>query len=112
MQRDNDLPFIDRNEYEMAAAEANKGLVIIGPQLYRNVGHVDLTLETYQYTTNPHYLPQLKHHCEEYLKSQYQYGKEQGKFEENRRLAQEMDKRLKAAGGIKSVQSVLGLPTN
>lgn len=110
MQRDNEMPFIDRNEYEMSAAEANKNLVLIGPQLYRNVGHVDLTLETYQFTTNPHYLPQLKYHCEEYLKSQYDYGKEQGKFEENRRLAQEMDKRLKAAGGRKTVQSVIGLP--
>jgi hypothetical protein len=61
-------------------------------------------------TTNPHYLPQLKFHCEEYLKSQYHYGKEQGKFEENLRLAKEMDKRLKAAGGQKTVQSVIGLP--
>ena len=110
MERDNNMPFIDRNEYEMSAAEANKNLVLIGPQLYRNVGHVDLTLETYQFTTNPHYLPQLKFHCEEYLKSQYNYGKEQGRYDENLRLAREMDLRLKAAGGKKSVQSVVGLP--
>jgi hypothetical protein len=86
--------------------------MVLGPNLYRNVGHVDMTLETYKYTTNPHYLPQLQYHVRRYLETQYNYGREQGKFEENRRLAVEMDKRLKAAGGNKTVQSVFGLPEN
>ena len=108
MKNDNELSFIDLNEYEMATAEANKNMINLGPLVYRTVGHVDLTLETYRFTKNPHYLPQLKYHVQEHIKANYEYGKAQGKFEENRRFANDMFKRIQAAGGIKSVQSITG----
>ena len=110
MQQDDEFPFIDRNEYEMAAAAANKALLDYGPQVYRTVGHVDMSIATWNFSKNPAYLPQLQFHVRDYLEANYQFGREDGKFQENRRLAAEMDKRLKAAGGIKTVQSVLGLP--
>lgn len=110
MQRDGEFPFIDRNEYEMAAAAANRALLDAGPQVYRTVGHIDMSLATWNFNKNPAYLPQLQFHVKDYLEANYKFGREDGKYQENRRLAMEMDKRLKAAGGIKTVQSVLGLP--
>jgi hypothetical protein len=112
MKRDNELSFIDLNEYEMASAEANKNMINLGPLVYRTVGHVDLTLETYQFTKNPHYLPQLKFHVQDHIKANYEYGRAQGKFEENRRFANDMYKRIQAAGGTKSVQSITGCLIN
>lgn len=110
MVRDGGIAFIDRNEYEMAAADANKALMKLGPNVYRTIGHVDLTLETYKFTQNPVHLPQLQYHAGEHFEANYNFGKMQGKFDENRRLAIEMDKKLKAAGGKKTVQSLMGAP--
>ena len=110
MERDNELPWIDRNEYEMSAADANKVMLKLGPMVYRTVGHVDMTLSTFKYTKNPLHLPQLQAQVKNHLDANYDYGRAQGKFEENRRLAIDTDKKVKAAGGIKTVQSVMGAP--
>lgn len=110
MQRDNKLPFIDLNEFEMSAAAAQKEQMVIGPNVYRTVGHVDLTVQTIQYTGNPAYLPQMQFHVKEHLQANYDYGREQGKFEENRRLAKLVGNRLKAAGGHKTVLSIMDTP--
>ena len=99
--------YIDRNEYEMAAGHAQKEQLIAGPNVYRTVGHVDLALMSWQFTSEPAHLKQLQAYVDEHLKAAYRSGYLQGIFDENRRLAFEMDKYLKAAGGIKTVQSVL-----
>ena len=102
--------YIDRNEYEMAAAQAHRDLEGFGPMVYRTVGHVDIGYGTYRNTRNPVHLEQLKQWVKEHMDANYNFGRAQGIYDVNRELAFEMDRHLKAAGGIKTVHSLLKTP--
>ena len=102
--------YIDRNEYELAAAQAHRDLESFGPMVYRTVGHVDIGFGTYKNTRNPVHLEQFKQWVKEHMDAIYNFGRAQGIYDINRELAFEMDRHLKAAGGIKTVQSLLKTP--
>jgi hypothetical protein len=103
--------FIDRNEYELASANANKSQMELGPMVYRTAGHVDLYIGSWYTSHNPLHMEQLKTMVKRHVETAYNSGRAQGVYDENRRLAKQMDKHLRAAGGHKTVQSVLGIET-
>jgi hypothetical protein len=101
------IPFIDRNEYEGAAAQANNDLMKLGPLVYRTAGHVDMALNSWLYTRNPAHLEQTKQVASEHIKASYNNGRAKGILDENRRLATEWDKQYKAAGGERAAAALV-----
>jgi hypothetical protein len=93
------IPYIDRNEYEGAAHQANEDIKRFGPLVYRTAGHVDMAFNSWLNSRNPAHLEQTKRLVQEHLKASYNNGRSQGILEENRRLATEWDRQFKAAGG-------------
>ena len=100
------VPFIDRNEYEGAAAQANNDLTKLGPLVYRTAGHVDMTFNSWLNTRHPAHLEQTKQVVAEHLKASYNNGRAKGIFDENRRLATEWDRQYKAAGGERAAAAI------
>jgi len=94
---------IDRNEYEGAAAQANKDAEEYGQTVYRTAGRMDIVLASYMNNHDPTLLQHLENVMADYFIACENSGRAQGIKDENWKYAQEIDKLIRAAGGEKAV---------
>lgn len=112
MKDESGFAFIDRNEYEGAAAGAKPEIEKHGAEVYRTAGKIDYVMTAWMQTKDPEALKQVKTFCNLHVQAAHQSGYHQGIFTENLRLAQELDYHLTAAGGTKALDMLVeGLPT-
>jgi len=100
------MGYIDRNEFEGAAAGEKKRIEKSNGDVYRTAGHVDLMMNSWNHSRNPVSLEQLKVLVKQHLDACYKSGLSQGVYEENARLAHHMDQLIRATGGRKAVEMV------
>jgi hypothetical protein len=96
--------FIDRQEFE--AGDKKHKVIAEEKQtmIHRQAGRLDNYFAVWESTKNPEALIRIKEQANELLKAGYESGFEQGKHEENRRLLDDLDMRIRAAGGQKAIK--------
>lgn len=100
------MGYIDRNEFEGSAAGIRTSLGKTGADVHRTAGHTDIIMNSWNHTKNPTALVQLKQVVDKHTKACYQAGHAEGVYEENAKLAHEMDLQIRATGGRKAVEMV------
>lgn len=97
---------IDRNEYEGAAAQAADDAEKFGQMVYRTAGHIDTMMQAWQESRNAVILTNLKKAIDNHCIASYNSGKAQGIYDENFRLATDIDEHIRAAGGDAAIAAM------
>ena len=100
------MGYIDRNEFEGAAAGERVRIEQTTREVMRTAGHIDIMMNSWNHSRNPASLEQLKVLVKKHLDVCYEAGLYQGVYEENARLAHHMDQLIRATGGRKAVEMV------
>jgi len=100
------MGYIDRNEFEGSAAGIRIQIAKSSAEVHRSAGHVDIIMNSWNHTKNPASLAQLKQVVTKHIEACYQAGLSEGIYEENAKLAHEMDLQIRATGGRKAVEMV------
>lgn len=98
--------FIDRQEFE---AGSKKNKVIADEKqtmVHRIAGRMDGYFAIYESSKNPQALLAIKDIAIDFIKTGYESGLHQGKHEENTRLMDDLDMKIRAAGGMKAVEAI------
>ena len=95
--------YLDRNEFESAAAVVKDDIEKYGPEVHRSAGRLDYVLMAWKQLHTQTALEQVKQFAKAHLDAGYNFGKAQGIYQENRRLAEKLDESIRAAGGEKTL---------
>jgi len=96
------IAIIDRNEYEGAGAQAKKQMEEFGQEVYRTAGHIDTIINAWMNSKDPAVKVNLQNAIDNHCNAAYNSGKAQGIYNENFRLAADIDEKIRAAGGEKA----------
>ena len=95
--------YLDRNEFESAAAAVKDDIEKYGQEVHRSAGRLDYVLMAWKQLHTQTALEQVKQFAKAHLDAGYNFGKAQGIYQENRRLAEKLDESIRAAGGEKTL---------
>jgi hypothetical protein len=96
--------YIDRNEFEGAAAAQIEEIENWGSGVNQTIGVLNMMFQSWQATGNPEVLDKMKQVRDEHFNCAEKSGYHQGVYEENKRLGILWDKLVTAAGGSKAVE--------
>lgn len=102
--------FIDRNEYEGAAAATRDDVSKWQAEIHRTAGRLDYVLLVWDKTRNPTALDQVKQFVKAHGEAGYKSGRVIGIYKENERLAMQLDALQHAFGGATAVSSLQPTP--
>lgn len=91
--------FIDRNEFEGAAAQAHADGEAHKASAHYSAGILNVGLHHYYKNHEPAYLPQIATLIQQHIDAQYNAGISKGIYDENWRLSRQIDEEIRAAGG-------------
>ena len=100
--------YIDRNEFEGAAAGEIEKIENWGSGVNQTIGVLNMMFQSWQASGNPMVLEKMKEVRKEHFDCAEKSGYHQGVYEENKRLGIMWDKLVTAAGGSKAVEYQTG----
>jgi len=96
--------YIDRNEYEGAAAQAHNDAAKFGQDVYKTLGYVEMITASWVASQSPTVRPQLASALETHFTVAYNSGFAQGIQAENQRWATDLDERALMYGGERAAK--------